>query len=258
MDLKTQHSMNIMNLFFRSTEALKVILKSHRGLAPFLQKGASIASTRVLSNVRTFVPHLHSVIDAGANKGQFALTCLHYYPEARIYSFEPVPDTFQKLSRNIQAYPHITPFHFALGSEGGSLDFYQNAHSHASSFLPVTELQKSIMPRTARAHKIQVPVHTLDLWAESIRLEGPTLLKMDVQGYEKEILRGATQTLSSVDYLLFECSFRQMHEGEPLFEDMHAFVRQLGYDLVAPVGYLESGALQIIQMDLLYKRRSSE
>lgn len=85
-------------------------------------------------------------------------------------------------------------------------------------------------------------------------LDGPILLKLDVQGYEKEVLKGASEFIKRVDYLLFEASFVSMYEGEPLFEEMHDFVRGLGFRLVGPVGSLQTDKEQIVQMDMLYKK----
>jgi hypothetical protein len=61
--------------------------------------------------------------------------------------------------------------------------------------------------------------------------------------------------LGKIDYLLFETSFVTMYDGEPLFDEMHNFVKELGFEFIAPVGFLQTNDLQILQMDLLYKRR---
>lgn len=89
----------------------------------------------------------------------------------------------------------------------------------------------------------------------NIPFMSPVLLKLDVQGFEKEVLKGALHSLRQIDYLLFETSFVQMYDGEPLFDEMHHFVKELGFDFIAPVGFLQSEKLQILQMDLLYKRK---
>ncbi len=91
-----------------------------------------------------------------------------------------------------------------------------------------------------------------------MELKQPALLKLDVQGFEKEVLKGATNTLNKIDYLLFEASFVTMYKGEPLFEEMHTYVKEIGFELIAPIGFLQSENLQILQMDMLYKRRCRE
>jgi FkbM family methyltransferase len=244
------------DLFFQSADALKVIVRSNRAAHAFLKKGASISATRILENLSTLVPDLRTIYDAGAHKGQFALACAHYYPQANIYSFEPVPQTFEALRANTRKARRIVPIAGALGSTEGVLDFYHNQYSHASSALKVNDLQKQLLPKTSVYQCIQVPVHPLDHWTAKWPQDKPILLKMDVQGYEREVLKGASMSLPGVEYILLESSFQPLYEGEPVFEEMHDLMKTLGYALVAPLGFLESNRLQVLQMDLLYKKKA--
>lgn len=244
-----------MNLLFKIADTAKVYLTAGRGISSLLEKGASVASTQILHNCRHYIPDLKVIIDVGANKGQFTMAANHYYPRAVIHSFEPLPEVFQVLQHNTRKLAGVHAYNLALGSSSGCLEFYRNAYSHASSALQVSGLQKDMMPQTADTDQITVPVKRLDELLPDIRLLSPALLKMDVQGYEKEVLKGAVNSLRNIDYLLFESSFVQMYEGEPLFDEMHNFVKDLGFEFIAPVGFLQSDKLQILQMDLLYKRK---
>jgi FkbM family methyltransferase len=143
----------------------------------------------------------------------------------------------------------------ALGNAAGTLEFFENEYSHASSALPVTEEQRRCFPQTAKGRKIIVPVTTLDQFAAGQAWPRSTLLKLDVQGFEQRVLEGAQEFLDRVDYLLFECSFRPMYEGEPAFHEMFDYVRALGFELVAPVGFLANDDRVIVQTDLLWRRR---
>jgi hypothetical protein len=143
----------------------------------------------------------------------------------------------------------------ALGNSTGTLEFYSNAYSHASSALQVSELQKNMLPKTATSRRIEVPVQRLDDLRNKVPFNPPVLLKMDVQGFEMEVLKGAINSLGQIDYLLFETSFVQIYDGEPLFDEMHHFVKELGFELIGPVGFLQSEKLQVLQMDMLYTRK---
>lgn len=245
-----------MNMLFKITDALKVFLASGRSLGSLSEKGASVASTLILHNCRHYIPVLGTIIDAGANQGQFAIAANHFYPGAHIHSFEPLPEVFAILKRNTSRLGGISTYNMALGNSSGTLKFYSNAYSHASSALHVSALQKNMLPKTAISHQIETPVQRLDDLRDKVLFTSPVLLKMDVQGFEKEVLKGAINSLPQIDYLLFETSFVQMYDGEPLFDEMHDFVKELGFEFIAPVGFLQSEKLQILQMDLLYKRKS--
>ncbi|SEW49647.1 FkbM family methyltransferase [Chitinophaga arvensicola] len=244
-----------MSIIFKIADSIKVFMNSGRGVTSLLGKGASVASTQVLHNCRHYIPVLNAIIDVGANQGQFAIAAGYFYPSADIYSFEPLPDVYPLLQRNTRKLPRINTYNMALGNSNGTLEFHSNAYSHASSALPVSALQKDMVPKTAASSSIQVAVKRLDDLQSSITFNTPSLLKMDVQGFEKEVLKGAAASLPQIDYLLFETSFVQMYDGEPLFDEMHHFVKELGFEFIAPVGFLQSEKLQILQMDLLYKRK---
>ncbi|MET3879065.1 FkbM family methyltransferase [Chitinophaga sp. OAE865] len=247
-----------MSIIFKIADTVKVFLSSGRGFGSLLEKGASVASTRILHNCRHYIPTLGTIIDAGANQGQFAMAAAHFYPRACIHSFEPLPHVFALLQRNTRRLSNISTYNMALGNCNGTLEFHSNAYSHASSALNVSALQKNMLPKTATTHQIEVPVQRLDDLRHRLTFIPPVLLKMDVQGFEKEVLKGAIKSLRQIDYLLFETSFVQMYDGEPLFDEMHHFVKELGFEFIAPVGFLQSEKLQILQMDLLYKRKTHE
>ncbi|MEM6321269.1 MAG: FkbM family methyltransferase, partial [Bacteroidota bacterium] len=190
--------------------------------------------------------------DVGANIGQFAIASSMFYPKTQIISFEPVQESFSLLKKNTENKKNITTYGCALGDEKGTLTFYHNQHSHASSALAISDFQTAQIPQTQQFNKIEVPVRRLDEFEAQII--PPALLKLDVQGYEKKVLEGGLRFLQKVDYLLFETSFVRMYDEEPLFEEMHEFVTRLGFTIVAPVGTLKANN-QIVQLDMLYKRK---
>ncbi|MCU0321693.1 MAG: FkbM family methyltransferase [Chitinophagaceae bacterium] len=244
-----------MQLIFKIFDSLKVIISSKRPIASYFKKGSSIASTQIIHSMKKYVPELNTILDVGANQGQFAITSTFFYPAATIHSFEPVPDTYKLLEANTKNNASIKCNNYALGSNTGEIDFFSNDHSHASSALPVSEHQKNAIPLTARQHKIKVAVKTLDDIGNSLAIQSPILLKLDVQGFEKEVLKGAINFIQKVDYVLFEASFVSMYDGEALFDEMHTILKNMGFELIGPVGFLQTNDLQILQMDMLYKRK---
>lgn len=238
----------------RIYSTLKILLHKKGGINYLVHKSASIASFNILVGISEFVPDLDCIIDVGANIGQFAIAANKFYPNAIIHSFEPVPSSFVALEKNITNIPNINIYNVALGDISGDISFYQNAHSHASSVLEVSNFQKSSVPKTRKFHAIKVQCYRLDKFLFKNPIQGTSLLKLDVQGFEKNVLIGAQNFLNQIDYIVLETSFISMYKNEPLFDEMHSFLKTLGFVLIAPIGIVPSTNFIFPQLDMLYKK----
>jgi len=99
-----------------------------------------------------------------------------------------------------------------------------------------------------------VQLQKLDSFKFGEKLKKPVLLKLDVQGFEKHVINGGKQFLKNVDYILIEVSFVRMYDGEPLFDEIHQLLHELGFAIHSPVGLFTAKDEKILQMDMLYKR----
>ena len=141
-----------------------------------------------------------TIIDVGANVGQFAVACATIFPAARIYAFEPNPASAGSLEKNVSGFENVTVFTQALGNEQGEAIFHINSHSHSSSLLPLGEYHKEAFPQAKEVSHIQVPVQRLDDLEDRLTFEAPVMLKLDVQGFEHQVrisLLGGNRMLSS-------------------------------------------------------------
>ncbi|MBD2353379.1 FkbM family methyltransferase [Tolypothrix sp. FACHB-123] len=205
-------------------------------------------------------PWLHSlnintVIDIGANTGQFALTINKILSKAKIYSFEPLPECFEKLQTLMSNCKNFTGFNVALGDEPGNLTFEKNAFTPSSSFLKMTDLHKTVYPHTKNTNYINVKVETLDHIINSLEIGDNILIKLDVQGYEYKVIRGAENTIMRCKLLIIETSFEPLYEGQPLFNDL--------YNELIKYGFVYAGAIEqnynpqngkILQADSIFIR----
>lgn len=194
-----------------------------------------------------------TVLDIGANVGQFAVASAKLFPGTCVHSFEPNPDSFARLQENVRQLRTVSVYPLALGEEEGEATFHVNSHSHSSSILPLTENHRRAFPIANEVGTIQVKVSTLDKIFAGVELASPVLLKLDVQGFEAQVLRGGVDTLKQVDHLVLEASFKPMYQGEMLFLEMVRFVEGLGFTFLRPIGLLsdpQSG--EIVQMDALF------
>ena len=198
-----------------------------------------------------------TVLDIGANVGQFAIAVAKLLPDSRVYSYEPVPDSFQLLERHCRKLDNVTCFNLGLGDVESELPITVNSHSHSSSFLPLSEEHKSAFPFAREERTIRVPVTTLDLATREIDLTPPVLLKLDVQGFEKKVLEGGTSIMHSIDFIILEASLRPMYKGEILFTGMIDLLDSFGFEFLRPIGWLSNPANgEILQLDCLFQRRN--
>lgn len=210
----------------------------------------------------TMISHLvrqgvlpRTIIDVGANVGQFAVASAKLFPNASVHSFEPNPRCVAELCKNVASLGRVSVYPIALGESEGEVAFHINSHSHSSSILPLGENHRSAFLHAREIGTIQVKISTLDKIFADIELPSPVLLKLDVQGYEAQALRGAAETLKRVDYVVLEASFKPMYEGEMLFMDIVRLMEGCGFVFLRPVGLLPDPRTgEIFQMDALFGR----
>jgi FkbM family methyltransferase len=196
-----------------------------------------------------------TVIDVGANVGQFAIACANIFPDVTVHSFEPEPKSLSRLKQNVTKLDRVHVHPIALGEKCGEVNFHVNSHSHSSSFLALGERHRRAFPSAREIDTIKVRVSTLDREIESVSLQSPALLKLDVQGYEPQVLEGAVETLKRVDHVLLEVSFRPLYEGEKTFMDIARTMQHRGFEFLRPVAWLDDPQTgETLQMDALFAR----
>lgn len=200
----------------------------------------------------------NTVLDVGAHIGAYAFALKHILPDAQVYSFEPLPDSFQTLIKNMQRFQQWEGIHTALGETQGTLEFWKNAFSASSSALPMENLHRSTFPQTENSQKVSVPVSTLDEVSARQKWKSPVLLKIDVQGYELAVLHGALQSLHQVDCVICEVSFQPLYKGQAAFAEVYQSMLAAGFkykgsleNLLSPV----DGS--IMQADAVFMKQAA-
>jgi len=231
------------------------VLQCPGALWAFLRsKAFSTPCFRLNQALKCYQSSFRTILDVGANVGQFALAATLHFPDASIYSFEPLPDAFAELVKNVSGNRKIKAYNCALGDRSGQIPFYRNHYSRLSSSRQIDSTNDNPRYRERNISLTHVKVTRLDDFSNALDVEPPVLLKIDVQGMEREVLLGCGEFLGQIDFVLCEVPLVRLYTDQPLFDEMHSFIRDLGYYLVAPL-YLNKGKQgRFIEMDVLYAR----
>lgn len=170
---------------------------------------------------------IEHVIDIGANVGQFARHINEILPDAKIYSFEPIPYEFAKLKDNTSGLP-ITYYQYALGAELATAEIFVNEYSPSSSLLDITEDHRRNFDFAQKSKPLEIEVRSLDSFPELNGLSD-LLVKIDVQGFEDQVIKGAVQVLQSTSVVFCEVSFKALYKDQKLFDEIYALFCDLGF-----------------------------
>jgi FkbM family methyltransferase len=156
-------------------------------------------------------------------------------PEVSIYSFEPLKNIYDELVKNVSNRPVIRTFNMALGSFIGSSPMNRNDFSPASSIFELTENALGTYSFISHSEIEEIRVSTLDALMDegSIDVDGSTLIKMDVQGYEGEVIRGGVKALSKAKVVISEVCFVKLYKNQLIFKELNALLDAVGFDLIA-------------------------
>lgn len=173
------------------------------------------------------------ILDIGANQGQYAHQLRRLGFEGAIHSFEPQNRAYALLESYSRSDENWHPYKMALGAAAGNMPLHVSRNSVSSSLLPVTATHINAAPASRTYAEEFVPVMRLDdfLPVAEHAAGGAPWVKVDVQGYELEVLTGATQWLSEATVVQCELSLRVLYEGQASYKDVIAFVEEFGFEL---------------------------
>lgn len=193
------------------------------------------------------------IIDVGANRGQFSLACAIALPGVPIVAFEPIPSEARLYRLVHGAHPRNELIETALGESNFTTTFHLSKNADSSSILPIGSKQTELFRNTAEAGTFEVEVKRLDDFSRHWRGRHHQLLKIDVQGYELQVLRGAAATLATCAFVYAECSEIQLYDGQALRADVETFLREHAFEVRGRHNAYYAGG-KLIQADYLFAR----
>jgi FkbM family methyltransferase len=193
-----------------------------------------------------------TVIDIGANAGQYGRRLRDQGYEGEILSYEPLPAPFEQLRRIATQHRSWKTENKAVSNEGGTVVMNVAGNSVSSSLLEMGSRHLDSAPESAVVSTIRV--QTISLQEILSPLAGPVMVKADTQGYEYPVLLSAGELLRSVALFELELSLVELYKGQVLFRELDAFLLSQGFSLVSvDDGFFDEQRGELLQMDAIYR-----
>lgn len=197
------------------------------------------------------------LFDVGANAGQYAMQARERGFAGRIVSFEPLPEAHAMLVRNARVDAKwIVHDRVALGAAPGDVRIHVSVNSVSSSILPMLDAHAAAAPRSAYVGSATTPVLPLDAVYDRYRGAGErAYLKIDTQGFESEVLKGAERSLESLVGVEIELSLVPLYQGQDLYRHFLDFFDSRGFALWDVVPMFRDGRTgRLLQVDAVFVR----
>jgi FkbM family methyltransferase len=183
-----------------------------------------------------------TIFDVGANRGEYSIALSGLFPTARIYAFEPSPNTFKLLVNEVSGVSQIDAVNIGFGNENETTSLYkENSIARIAS---LTELEVTNSEFTER-----VRIRRLDDYLKDAEIQRIDLLKIDVEGHEWDVLQGAISTLKSGKVFSIQFEFGEFNiDTRILFRTIFRFLKEAGYTvfLIQPHGLARIDSYEII------------
>ena len=193
------------------------------------------------------------VFDVGANVGQFVLDLRRHGYRNNVVSFEPVSDTYTKLVQNFKNDHNLRGLQKGVGREQGELQINLSANAGLStSFLDMEVNHLENFPQSNFVSTEIVQVTTIADQIRDSRIDPLKLaVKIDVQGFELEVLRGAISELKNIRCLLIEVSLIPLYVGEPSLKELLEFLDLHDHKVVDIFRGIKAKNGNLLQVDLI-------
>lgn len=197
------------------------------------------------------------VLDVGANIGNYGHKLFEMMDfNGKVISFEPMKKEFNILNDRCSSYPNWSAENIALGDFNGNSSINISENSVSSSLLDILPDHTSSAPASKFIEKEDIRVVTLDQFFTVQNIKSSSIfLKLDVQGFEMEVLKGAQANFDKIKMLHVELSLDELYKNGALFDDIYTYLRSVGFKLVGvEPGFSRVDTGELLQMDGLFVR----
>lgn len=170
-----------------------------------------------------------TLVDLGANTGEFGEFIATYLGIDSVHAFEPLPACRSELEERAKKFPNFEIYPVGLSDRNGEEEIIQNAQLSTSSFLPLADRHKIEFPQAVEKAPLSVEVRRLDDLLDPGDLEEDIFIKMDVQGLEDRVIRGGQRIFRAARLVYVEMGFEELFQGQALFGEVHDLLVGMAY-----------------------------
>ncbi|MBW6422677.1 FkbM family methyltransferase [Rhizobium sp. XQZ8] len=199
-------------------------------------------------------------LDIGANTGQTGQRLRKKGWQGRICSFEPIPECYEKLAVLAAAHSDWKAFNQAVGDEDGQATIGISENRVSSSLRAATDLLVSIYEPIRYEASVAVPLVRLDSLFDQLASESDVVhLKIDTQGYERNVILGAANALQRIDSVRMEVAVSEMYAGEMVLPEAITLMTSMGFVLIeAWPAWRHPRTKEVVHFDLLFRKGTIE
>lgn len=212
--------------------------------------------THIAQTLDRFNSDIGIVYDIGAFNGMWS-QAFALYTRSDVYAFEPLPAMVGEINKKVEIFPQIHVQPVACGHSNMKTVIFEDEHkTAASSLLIMSDHHKREFQFTGCSHPVPVTVVSLDEWRLENNLPLPTLVKIDVQGAEHDVIAGGVETFKHTRYVWIEMNFRQFYVGGSTFGSIYPILTEYGFELVDCVDLVRSRHNdQLLYMDGIFRKK---
>lgn len=204
--------------------------------------------------------NIDTLLDIGANTGQYAMKMRELGYKNRIISFEPLNGAFMVLKENSLKDDNWIVNNYALGDQNCKTFINVAGNSFSSSILNMLPNHIKYAPNSKYVSQQEIDIKKLDtIFNNFCNKKEKVMLKIDTQGYEKNVINGAIESLKTIKIVQLEMSIVQLYENEILFIEMIEYLKKLGFMLFSlENGFSNPATGQLLQVDGIFVNNDSE
>jgi len=197
---------------------------------------------------------IDTVLDIGANEGQFATKLRKIGYKGKIISFEPLNKVFDILKKNSDNDKEWQTMNIAIGDQDGETIINESNYSLSSSILPMSKLHLEAKENSNYIGKQKVPIKKIDTIIDSENLINNNLfLKTDTQGFEYQVISGSIKNLKNIRAVLCELTLVELYKGQKLWLEIVELLAANNFEIWSlEKGFQNPKNKQILQIDCIF------